>query len=167
MSRCHSFYCISHSSDLMNKYHFAVCRWIWSSPKSSQMVHGTWSPSCSATIQMIVSHYRVSLTIRGCAQTPAESCPQSAQPRNPEPTWPAYLTLRVFYLSFTTNSGQACFGFTAMGFKLPLFWHILWWKCIPTFLYCTVRCHYLCLVCCLEVFCVFYCHFFSETFKNG
>lgn len=94
MSRCHSFYCISHSSDLMNKCYFAVCRWIWSSPKSSQMGHGTWSPSYSATIQMIVSHYRVSLTTRGYAQTPAESCPQSAQPRNPEPTWPAYLTLR-------------------------------------------------------------------------
>lgn len=77
----------------MNKCYFAVCRWIWSSLKPSQMVQRTWSPSCSATIQMIVSHYRVSLTIRGCAQTPAESCPQSAQPRNPESTWPAYLTL--------------------------------------------------------------------------
>lgn len=31
-------------------------------------------------------------------------------------------------------------------FKLPLFWHILWWKSMPTLLYCTAKCNYLCLL---------------------
>lgn len=133
MSRCHSFYCISHSSDLMNKYHFAVCRWIWSSPKSSQMVHGTWSPSCSATIQLIVFHYRVSLTILGCAQTPAESCPQSAQPRNPEPTWPAYVTLRGVLSVLHNKLWASMFWFHCHysgtfydGNAYPLFYIVQW-----------------------------------------
>lgn len=119
-----------------NKWYFAVFRWIWSSQKSSQMVLGTWSPSCSATAQSTASHYRASSTTRGCAPMHAESCRQSAPHRNPEPTWPFYLTLRavLFLISpLQQTLGPACFGFTAMGFKLPLSWHILWCKCIPSF----------------------------------
>lgn len=72
-------------------------RWSCSSPVLSQMVHGTSSQSCSATTQLIVSHYRESWSTRGCAPMHAESCLQSAQPRNLEPTW--YFSFSVSFLN--------------------------------------------------------------------
>lgn len=100
----------------------SICRWTWSSLKLSLMVPETWSPSCFATTPSIASHYRVSSTTSGCVPTLTGSCLQPALSRNPEPAlwW-------VFFLPQETVA-QYFFGFTAMGFKLPLYWQLYTWK---------------------------------------
>lgn len=46
---------------------------------------------------------------------------------------PPFVFLKGCFLFYTQDSWPECLGFTAVGFKLPLFWHILWWA-YPTFI---------------------------------
>lgn len=61
-------------------------RWISSSLQMSQKGLETWSLSCSVTIQLIASLYKMSLIIHGCVLTLTECFPQPTQQKN-EPTW--------------------------------------------------------------------------------
>lgn len=124
------------------------------------MVHGTWSPSCSATAPPIVSLSKVSLTTLGWAPTPAESCPPSPLQRSPEHHLTCLLTSHcgVFSSVLHKRLWASMFQFHCHGLQTAVILaHFMMGanEC-ALFFYCTVWRHYVCLVCFLEVFCVFF-----------